>query len=1360
MKAAQCALMLVFLGGLLGPGQASAVEPWTDARLPVRSNLVLWLDATHQPTPLILDQPLAIWHDGSGAKRHVSQRQSAAQPRLLRSGEGRALRFDGLDDHLRYLGEPVDLESFTIFLVAVPHYNPGGFRGFLAFNAPNRADYRSGLNLDLSWATSNQLATINIEGNGFGGARNLLNKPQPFGMPHVFEVRGTEEAVQFLLDGTTQGERPRTREPVSFQEITIGARFYSHEPGPQHAQGWIAADLAEVLIYERPLSETEAGQVRRYLEQKHADLKKNRIPVGIGAVDSVPNPPAVQVLAPGFEVRELPLNLPNLNNIKYRQDGKLVALAYDGDVYLLSDTDGDGLEDLAERIYDSGGRLRSPIGMDLTPPGYPHGDGLFVAAKGKCVLLVDTNGDDRIDREIVIAEGWKELPHGVDALGVAYDHRDGSIYFGLGAADFVNAYQTNSEGRGRYSLKSERGTILRVSPDFKQREIVCTGIRFPVAMAFNRQGDLFSTDQEGATWLPNGNPLDELLHIQKGRHYGFPPRHPRHLPNVLDEPSVFDYGPQHQSTCGLNFNEPSVPGGAIFGPESWRGAALVTGYSRGKLYRTQLVKTATGYVAQNHMIACLDQLTVDACVSPAGSLVVATHSGGPDWGSGPLGRGKLYQIRQVDRQQPQPVAIWPASPREVRIAFDRPLTPEQARALTENRRLVQGDPVRAGDRFEVLRPGYAVVQSQLLAPRRELAIHGVQLTADRRTLLLATAPHSHTLHQTLTLGPRGGKRQAEPGAIPQEPGIDLDYDLSGIAARWSGEDGSTWSGWLPHLDLAVARAFTRGSAEHDLLWQRLAKPGTLQLHCRLDLTDLLRPAVQPGSRLDHEFPAEKATLEILATAGLTADFPAEHVQAQTDASGSRIQLSITPRPGQLVPLELTLKKAAGAPDLRVSYHTAEDSRPRALAVRRMLVPWAERPSSKELEPLPLVRHPELEGGNAERGRLVFFSEPANCHRCHKVRGEGGEIGPDLSNLVHRDYASVMRDITEPSHAINPDYVSYVVELKSGRVLTGTVRQTGNRMQIGDQQGNVVRVTRQEVEQMQPTATSIMPEGMPKLLGADRMKDLLVFLLSEPPRMPEYGPLKPPPPRTRAEVQAVLAGAPPAAAVKPLHLVLVAGPKDHGLGEHDYPAWQKVWRELLATSDKVTVTTAWQWPSAEDLQRAQVLVFFQQGQWNAERAKDLDAFLQRGGGVVYIHYAVDGGTDPAGFAKRIGLAWQGGRSKFRHGPLELQFASSQHPVARNFSKLKLYDESYWSLVGDLPAERVLATGVEDKQAQPLFWTTEPGKGRVFVSTPGHYSWTFDDPLFRLLLLRGIAWTAREPVDRFNALIWPGSRVEEK
>jgi type 1 glutamine amidotransferase len=289
----------------------------------------------------------------------------------------------------------------------------------------------------------------------------------------------------------------------------------------------------------------------------------------------------------------------------------------------------------------------------------------------------------------------------------------------------------------------------------------------------------------------------------------------------------------------------------------------------------------------------------------------------------------------------------------------------------------------------------------------------------------------------------------------------------------------------------------------------------------------------------------------------------------------------------------------------------------------------------------------------------------------------------------------------------------------------------------------------------------MPDDVPKALGPERMKDLLTYLLTEPPHMPRDWRIPAPPPRPKSEVLAVLAGAPePPEKTRPIQVVLVAGRKDHGPGEHDYPAWQKVWAELLACAEQTKVSTAWNFPSAEQLQSADVLVFFQQGAWTKERADAIDAFLARGGGLVYIHWAVEGGPEAPAFAQRIGLASQSNRIRYRHGPLDLGFETGgKHPIARNFSKLHLHDESYWRLSGDPKQINVLAWSKEDGEPQPQFWTLEPSKGRVFVSILGHFSWTFDDPLFRALLLRGIAWTAREPVDRFNELVWIGARVAE-
>jgi putative heme-binding domain-containing protein len=1330
-------------------------EPWADRELKVTEGLVFWLDASRQGEARSSEHlpatgpsgAIGIAFDGSGRRRHAVQRLGFAQPRLVAAGGRAVFRFDGRDDHLESLGPALAAEAVTAFLVAAPSRNPGGFVAFLASNAVGKRDYTTGFTIDQGPSPGPRFGSLNVEGTGFGGAVDLLNEDLPMGAFHTLEAlmaAGTG-GVRLLVDGKAQGQRDRKGGSIHLDELTVGARFYTNDANPASVRGFLEGDIAEVLLYDRALTDAECATVRSYLTKKHAGLDAALATAGGKPRRTVADPPPVQMLVPGFTVRELPLELPNINNLKYRADGALVALAYNGDIYLLTDRDGDGVEDHAARFWDNRGRLTAPIGMALTPPGDRRGFGVYVPSKGKCSLIVDTDGDNHADKEITVAEGWKPLAHGVDALGVARG-ADGSVYFGLGTASYENAYLVDAHGESHYDLHSERGTIVRVAPDFNSRQIVATGIRFPVALAFNRAGDLFATDQEGATWLPNGNPFDELLHVEPGRHYGFPPRHSRYLPGVVDEPSVFDYRPQHQSTCGLNFNEPVRAGGAIFGPDWWAGDAIVCGYSRGKVFRTKLVKTPAGYVGATSILACLNMLTVDACVAPDGSLAVAVHSGGPDWGSGPAGKGRLYKIAYTDRDRPQPVLAWASSARETRIAFDRPIPAELLRDLGKGIVLEQGASVAAGDRFESQQPGYEVVAAQMAEPRSDVAVHTVSVTPDRRTLVLATGPQESVASYAITLPGMGRPTQSAAGTLPQRPEIDLAYRLGGVLATWQSREGTaTWSGWLPHLDLAIARSLTAGSAEHEAAWALMAGPGTLTLRAKLDLDHMLRPAVQPGSRIDDRLPPERVTLVLKSDAPLRVD--AEY--------GREVRMPITPAPGEFMPLQVTLQ-TPGPARLEATYHTADDPRPRALAPWRFLPPWAAATS----ETVALRdAQPELEGGDWLRGRDVFFSETAKCGRCHSVRGQGGRIAPDLSNLVHRDVASVLRDIREPSFALNPDYITYSLALDDGRVLTGPVRTEGNTLYVGDAEGRETPIDSSSVEERKAAATSTMPDGLIEALGPAPLRDLLTFLLTpgqEPAAITREGA---PPLRTRAEVDAIpVIQRPEDQEQRPLRIVLVDGVKDHGPDEHDYPLWKERWAKLLKLAPGVTVATARDWPEADDLANADVLIWYSANSgWSAERGKQLDAFLQRGGGLVYVHYAVNGRNTPEELARRIGLAWRDGRSKFRHGPLNLSFAGG-HPITAGFKTLHLEDESYWALNGDPTSVDVLATAVEEGAPQPLLWARQAGKGRVVCSIPGHYTWTFDDPLFRILLLRGIAWSAGEPVDRLRELATIGVRME--
>lgn len=781
--------------------------------------------------------------------------------------------------------------------------------------------------------------------------------------------------------------------------------------------------------------------------------------------------PPVVLFAPGLEVRELPVSLSNLNNLEYAADGRLFAAGYDGRLHLLRDSDGDGLEDQISTFHEKTGD-DYPLGMAV------RGGDVYVLRRNAVMRHRDTNADGVPDLEETAASGWQD-PEGAkmahlthrrvdDALGLALAP-DGTTYVTMGAANYSNGYLLTKEGKSRLELDRKRGCLLAISPDGKDCRIVATGVRFIVCLQFNRHGDLFGADQEGATWLPNGNPFDELLHLQAGRHYGFPPRHPKHLPDVIDEPSLFDYGPQHQSTCGFRFNEARADR-AAFGPAEWEGDAFVTAMSRGKLYRTQLVKTAAGYVAKNRLFGSLGLLPIDVAISPKGDLVLACHSGAPDWGSGPKGMGKLFKISWKDKAAPQPVLAWPSGPGETVVAYDRPLDPASVRDLARKAGMESGAFVTEGDRFERFRPGYQVVKNQMKAPRFEHPLLSAALGADRRTLLLRTAPREAAVGYALSL----------PGTV------ELAYDLSGVEAEWTAsEGGERWKGWLPHADLAVARAFTRGSADHDRLWTLLERSGRLRLGGQLDLSQMLQPAVQPGSTLDFEYPAEQVTLDLKSGTPLQP----EGGLAALGERDARLAL----KPGAAwIPLAFSIGTGPGT-RLDVSWHTAEDARPRALPLRRLLLPWARKAGAP---PEPPRLAAELEGGRWSEGKQIFFGERTACGKCHSIRGEGGKIGPDLSNLPHRDYASVLQDLQRPSAAINPDHLSYTVKLTSGDILAGVILQAGPESFVfGTTAGESVTVARGRVERMEPSSLSLMPEKLLEGLSPAQLRDLMTFLLT-------------------------------------------------------------------------------------------------------------------------------------------------------------------------------------------------------------------------------------------------------------------------
>ena len=784
----------------------------------------------------------------------------------------------------------------------------------------------------------------------------------------------------------------------------------------------------------------------------------------------------VEMLSPGFTVRELPVNLTSINNVEYAADGRLYAAGYDGRVHLLRDADGDGLEEKVETFWDKTS-ANYPLGMAVRE-GEP-----YIILSDEVVRFRDGDRDGVPETREVFASGFDTpelarapyiLRRRVDnAMALAFGP-DGALYISMGNAAFRNAYWKDRDGVMHYTPNQRRGCLLRITADGKIEQLA-SGLRYVMSLQWNRHGDLFATDQEGATWVPNGNPFDELLHLQPGRHYGFPPRHPQFLPNVVDEPSVWDYAPQHQSTCGFRFNGP-LPGRGRFGPEFWADNAIVTGESRGKLWRTALVKTAAGYVARTDLIANIGFLVVDCAISPAGDLLVACHTGTPDWGNGPTGQGRLFKISFTDQTAPQPVATWPASETETVIAFDRALDPATWADLATRTRIDSGRYVSAADRIEALRPSqYAVVKGQQQEPRGVVLVKNIRLSPDRRDLVLITAARTSAVNYAVAVKDR----------------IDVAHDLSGLATTWRGNDRTAWHGWLPHADLGVAREFTRGSARHDELWRHTAAPGTLTLTAQLNLWKMLVPLTQPGSQLDYVPEPEKVTLHFASDAALSLTGPGAEVKRLNERE---LQVTVAgPREDAWLPLTLTV--ATPARRLDVSYHTDRDPRPRALGTRRFFMPFA-KPGVHDLTPRQI---PELAGGNWAAGHALFKGK-ATCGTCHELRGDGTRVGPELGNLIHRDYASVLHDIVEPSATINPDAIGYVVTLKDGTSVAGTrIGESAYELQIAQVGGAVLKLKKMDIAKTEPMPVSLMPPGLDKLLTREELRDLMTYLLTSPPK---------------------------------------------------------------------------------------------------------------------------------------------------------------------------------------------------------------------------------------------------------------------
>jgi putative heme-binding domain-containing protein len=135
-------------------------------------------------------------------------------------------------------------------------------------------------------------------------------------------------------------------------------------------------------------------------------------------------------------------------------------------------------------------------------------------------------------------------------------------------------------------------------------------------------------------------------------------------------------------------------------------------------------------------------------------------------------------------------------------------------------------------------------------------------------------------------------------------------------------------------------------------------------------------------------------------------------------------------------------------------------------------------------------------GDPYEGRKIFT---ATCGVCHKLFGQGAQIGPDLTSYKRDDLDTMLLNIVNPSAEIREGYESYLVNTKDGRTLSGFLADQDNQVVVLRGLDGVNEVLpRDQITEMKSSGVSLMPQGLLESFNDQKVRDLFAYLRSSQP----------------------------------------------------------------------------------------------------------------------------------------------------------------------------------------------------------------------------------------------------------------------
>lgn len=149
---------------------------------------------------------------------------------------------------------------------------------------------------------------------------------------------------------------------------------------------------------------------------------------------------------------------------------------------------------------------------------------------------------------------------------------------------------------------------------------------------------------------------------------------------------------------------------------------------------------------------------------------------------------------------------------------------------------------------------------------------------------------------------------------------------------------------------------------------------------------------------------------------------------------------------------------------------------------RLMAQW-----KRQLTPATLAK------ANLGQGRAVFNLA---CAPCHTLYGEGGKLGPDLSGAGRDNLDYLLENIADPSAVVTADFRMSVIKMKDGRTLNGLISAKTDRTVTLQTMTETLTLERGEVESIEVSSLSLMPEGLLEGLKPAEARDLIGYLMHQ------------------------------------------------------------------------------------------------------------------------------------------------------------------------------------------------------------------------------------------------------------------------